>query len=45
LARHEIVDHSVEVGCLFGGLAVRATGVAEVIEHDVHRDIELGLRR
>jgi hypothetical protein len=38
-------DHGVEVGCLFGGLAVRATGVAEVIEHDVHRDIELGLRR
>jgi hypothetical protein len=29
---------TVEVGCLFGGLAVRATGVAEVIEHDVHRD-------
>jgi hypothetical protein len=45
LARHEIVNYGVEVGSLFGSLAVRATGVAEVIEHDVHRDIELRLGR
>jgi hypothetical protein len=45
LACYEIVNHGVEVGSLFGGLAVRATGVAEVIEYDVHRDIELGLGR
>jgi len=45
LAGDEIVNYGVEVGSLFGGPAVRATAVAEVIEYEVHRDIELGLRR
>jgi hypothetical protein len=45
LARHEIVNNGVEVGSLFGRLTVRATGVAEVIEHDVHRDIGLVVGR
>ena len=31
LACYEIVNHGVEVGSFFGGLAVRATGVPEVI--------------
>jgi hypothetical protein len=45
LASNEIVNHGVEVGGLFGGLAVRPAGVAEIVEHNVHRDIGWGLGR